>query len=64
MADTPLLDTINIPADLRRLKADQLAQVADELRAGGAPETPDRAALRGAGRVVERLAVPPEDLGG
>ena len=30
---TPLLDTIEIPSDLRRLKADQLRQVADELRA-------------------------------
>src|SRR6195256_6803509 len=30
---TPLLDTINIPADLRRLDEKQLRQVADELRA-------------------------------
>ncbi|MBW8744538.1 MAG: 1-deoxy-D-xylulose-5-phosphate synthase, partial [Sphingomonas sp.] len=30
---TPLLDTIHIPADLRRLKPEQLRQVADELRA-------------------------------
>ncbi|WP_116091145.1 1-deoxy-D-xylulose-5-phosphate synthase [Sphingomonas crusticola] len=30
---TPLLDTIEAPADLRRLKAEQLRQVADELRA-------------------------------
>ena len=36
MADlpaTPLLDTVRLPADLRRLKPDQLRQVADELRA-------------------------------
>ena len=30
---TPLLDTINVPADLRRLRPEQLRQVADELRA-------------------------------
>src|ERR1700730_553282 len=29
---TPLLDTIHTPADLRRLKVDQVRQVADELR--------------------------------
>src|SRR3979411_1983397 len=29
---TPLLDTIHTPADLRRLKVDQIRQVADELR--------------------------------
>ena len=36
MADlptTPLLDTVATPADLRRLKPDQLRQLADELRA-------------------------------
>ena len=30
---TPLLDTVHVPADLRRLKQDQLRQLADELRA-------------------------------
>ncbi len=30
--DTPLLDTVNTPDDLRRLKPDQLRQLADELR--------------------------------
>jgi 1-deoxy-D-xylulose-5-phosphate synthase len=30
--DTPLLDTVHIPADLRALPKDQLPQVADELR--------------------------------
>ncbi len=30
---TPLLDTVSTPIDLRRLKADQLRQLADELRA-------------------------------
>jgi 1-deoxy-D-xylulose-5-phosphate synthase len=29
---TPLLDTIEFPADIRRLKSDQLRQLADELR--------------------------------
>ena len=31
--DTPLLDTVNIPADLRKLQATDLRQLADELRA-------------------------------
>src|SRR5918996_2158204 len=29
---TPLLDTVDVPADIRRLKTDQLRQLADELR--------------------------------
>jgi 1-deoxy-D-xylulose-5-phosphate synthase len=29
---TPLLDTVDVPADIRRLRADQLRQLADELR--------------------------------
>lgn len=33
MASTPLLDTVPTPADLRKLDASQLRQVADELRA-------------------------------
>ncbi len=32
MVDTPLLDTIEDPADLRRLPADELRRLADELR--------------------------------
>ena len=31
--DTPLLDTVKIPADLRGLQVSQLRQLADELRA-------------------------------
>ena len=31
--DTPLLDEVNIPADLRLLPAEQLSQLAKELRA-------------------------------
>ena len=33
MSKTPLLDTINVPADLRRLAEEDLRQLADELRA-------------------------------
>src|SRR3990172_4699671 len=40
---TPLLDTIKIPADLRRLAPDRLRQVADELRT----ETIDAVSLAG-----------------
>ena len=40
---TPLLDTITIPADLRRLQESQLAQVADELRT----ETVDAVSVTG-----------------
>src|SRR6186997_1119286 len=29
---TPLLDTVDVPADIRRLKPEQLRQLADELR--------------------------------
>ena len=29
---TPLLDTVNLPADIRALGKDQLPQLADELR--------------------------------
>ncbi len=31
--ETPLLDTVNLPKDLRKLKPEQLRQLADELRA-------------------------------
>jgi len=54
---TPLLDTIKSPADLRKLAASQLRQVADELRA----ETIDAAAVSGghfgAGLGVTELTV-------
>jgi 1-deoxy-D-xylulose-5-phosphate synthase len=32
ISNTPLLDTIRTPEDLRRLKPEQMRQVADELR--------------------------------
>src|SRR5256884_3382900 len=54
---TPLLDSVDIPADIRRLKQDQLRQVADELRA----ETINAVAVTGghlgAGRGVVELTV-------
>src|SRR6476619_6173532 len=31
-SSTPLLDTVDLPADIRRLRPDQLPQLADELR--------------------------------
>ena len=31
-SSTPLLDTVNVPADIRRLRPEQLRQLADELR--------------------------------
>jgi 1-deoxy-D-xylulose-5-phosphate synthase len=43
MVETPLLDTINSPADLRRLEAGKLRQLADELRA----ETIDAVSVTG-----------------
>src|SRR5437868_692399 len=43
MTATPLLDTIDVPADLRRLRPDQLKQLADELRF----ETIDAVAVTG-----------------
>ncbi|WP_376986081.1 1-deoxy-D-xylulose-5-phosphate synthase [Bosea sp. R86505] len=43
MPDTPLLDDVTVPADLRRLSVKQLKQLADELRA----ETIDAVAVTG-----------------
>ncbi len=40
---TPLLDRINIPSDMRNLSAEQLAQLAEELRA----ETIDAVSVTG-----------------
>lgn len=40
---TPLLDRVNIPADLRNFSTEQLKQVADELRA----ETIDTVSVTG-----------------
>ena len=33
MVDTPLLDRVNFPADIRAFSRDELKQLADELRA-------------------------------
>ncbi len=43
VADTPLLDTIRVPGDLRKLPVDALGQIADELRA----ETIDAVSVTG-----------------
>ena len=43
MVDTPLLDTVDDPADLRRLAPEVLRQLADELRA----ETIDAVSVTG-----------------
>ena len=43
VTDTPLLDTIRVPGDLRKLPVDALRQVADELRA----ETIDAVSVTG-----------------
>ena len=43
MVKTPLLDTVGVPADLRRLKEESLRQLADELRA----ETIDAVSVTG-----------------
>ncbi len=58
MVETPLLDGIVDPADLRRMPPDSLRQVADELRA----ETVDAVSVTGghlgAGLGVVELTVP------
>ena len=43
MVDTPLLDTVEIPEDLRRLPVESLRQLADELRT----ETVDAVSVTG-----------------
>ena len=57
---TPLLDTIHTPDDLRRLKLEQVRQVADELEQQMAEEekkvTPFRAVKRKLARKQERVA--------
>ena len=49
-SETPLLDTVHAPADLRKLKVEQLRQLADELRA----ETIAAVGVIEAGREWER----------
>src|SRR5688572_33438801 len=54
---TPLLDQIKLPADLRKLEADQLRQVADELRAETISAVSQTGGHLGAGLGVVELTV-------
>ncbi|HHX88939.1 MAG TPA: 1-deoxy-D-xylulose-5-phosphate synthase [Paracoccus sp.] len=55
--DTPLLDTIKSPADLKRLSGAQLRQVADELRAETISAVSETGGHLGAGLGVVELTV-------
>src|ERR671910_2838761 len=54
---TPLLDTVDIPADIRRLKTDQLRQLADELRQETIAAVSETGGHLGAGLGVVELTV-------
>ena len=54
---TPLLDTIKVPADLRKLEHSQLRQVADELRAETIDAASETGGHLGAGLGVTELTV-------
>jgi 1-deoxy-D-xylulose-5-phosphate synthase len=54
---TPLLDTVTFPADLRRLRDDQLRQLADELRAETIDAVSQTGGHLGAGLGVVELTV-------
>lgn len=55
--DTPLLDTVGLPADLRRLEDRQLRQLADELRAETIDAVSSTGGHLGAGLGVVELTV-------
>ena len=55
--DTPLLDTVGLPADLRKLKDKQLRQLADELRAETIDAVSSTGGHLGAGLGVVELTV-------
>ena len=57
MTTTPLLDTVKLPADLRGLTADQLRQLADELRAETIDAVSATGGHLGAGLGVVELTV-------
>src|ERR1700742_3394439 len=57
MSQTPLLDTIKLPADLRKLEPEQLRQVADELRAETISAVSHTGGHLGAGLGVVELTV-------
>ena len=54
---TPLLDTVNLPADLRELKESDLAQLAQELRAEMIDAVSQTGGHLGAGLGVVELTV-------
>src|SRR5262245_43818852 len=54
---TPLLDTVKLPADLRQLRPDQLPQLADELRAETISAVSTTGGHLGAGLGVVELTV-------
>ena len=55
--DTPLLDTVGLPSDLRKLKDKQLRQLADELRAETIDAVSSTGGHLGAGLGVVELTV-------
>jgi 1-deoxy-D-xylulose-5-phosphate synthase len=57
MVDTPLLDTIDVPADLRRLAPSDLRQLADELRTETIDAVSETGGHLGAGLGVIELTV-------
>ncbi|QGZ95672.1 1-deoxy-D-xylulose-5-phosphate synthase [Terricaulis silvestris] len=57
MSQTPLLDTIQLPADLRKLEPNQLRQVADELRTEMIAAVSQTGGHLGAGLGVVELTV-------
>jgi 1-deoxy-D-xylulose-5-phosphate synthase len=57
MSQTPLLDTIQLPADLRKLEPEQLRQVADELRTEMIAAVSQTGGHLGAGLGVVELTV-------
>ncbi len=57
MIETPLLDSIEIPADLRKLRPSRLGQVADELRAETIDAVSETGGHLGAGLGVVELTV-------
>ena len=57
MSETPLLDTIDVPADLRKLPQAQLRQVADELRTETISAVSQTGGHLGAGLGVVELTV-------
>jgi 1-deoxy-D-xylulose-5-phosphate synthase len=70
--DTPLLDTVPTPTELRRLQPEQLRQLADELRDEMVPRCPSPAATSAPGSAwssspsrstMFRYAARPSDLG-